>query len=140
MLITIWGHLLAKSVFPIYYFPFSFSFIDSFCLPYHHKVIIHTINHLLKYTEDAINLASEIGNVEALQWWFDSGLDSKYDSRALDRACEFGQLEVLDAWKHSGLELNYTSAAIRKAKRSDHGGILAWCEDSMRSRGDTPSH
>jgi len=67
----------------------------------------------LKYTEDAINLASEIGNVEALQWWFDSGLDSKYDSRAVDRACEFGQLEVLDAWKHSGLELKYTSAAIR---------------------------
>ncbi len=49
----------------------------------------------LKYTEDAINLASNYSYIETLDWWLHSGLELQYTEIAMDWASRDGNIEVL---------------------------------------------
>lgn len=70
----------------------------------------------LKYSEDAINYASRAGSIESLEWWRKSGLFLKYSKDAMDNAFN---AEILQWWKDSGLELKYSYKAIEKNKLTE---------------------
>ena len=55
-----------------------------------------------------------------LKFWFESGKELKYTSDALDLASKNGHLEVLRLWFESGKELKYTSYALNWASKNDH--------------------
>jgi hypothetical protein len=84
----------------------------------------------LKYTNDALNMASSSGHVEVLEWWKNSGLELKYTTDALNMASSSGHVEVLEWWKNSGLELKYTQRALNWASKNGHIKVLEWWKNS----------
>ncbi|KAF2745304.1 flavo protein [Sporormia fimetaria CBS 119925] len=52
-----------------------------------------------EYSAEAIDNASRSGSVQALDWWYDSGLPLKYTEAALEQASSQGHIEVLKWWK-----------------------------------------
>ncbi|ORZ36340.1 hypothetical protein BCR44DRAFT_73414 [Catenaria anguillulae PL171] len=63
----------------------------------------------VKYSQDAMDFASQHGNLEVLNWWRTSGLELKYTEAAMDLAPDH---KVLDWWLNSGLELKYSTKAM----------------------------
>ncbi len=59
-------------------------------------------------------------------WWVHSGLELKYTEYAMNWASEFGRIEVLDWWLHSGLILQYTENAMHWASRCGCINVLDW--------------
>ncbi|AGC02134.1 hypothetical protein H012_gp321 [Acanthamoeba polyphaga moumouvirus] len=58
----------------------------------------------LKYTEKAMNLASQKGYINKLNWWLKSGLELKYTKEAFNFDCnERDKQIVIDWWNSSGL-------------------------------------
>ncbi|KAI9345520.1 hypothetical protein DFJ73DRAFT_490080 [Zopfochytrium polystomum] len=83
-----------------------------------------------RYTEDAMILASGNGQIWNLQWWKDCGLPLKYSARAMSEASKMGWTHVLQWWKDSGLELKYDEAAITFASENGNVRVLQWWKDS----------
>ncbi len=54
----------------------------------------------------------------------------KYSNLAVDRASQNGHVYVLQWWKESGLELRYTTNAINHASRNGHVSVLQWWKDN----------
>lgn len=52
-----------------------------------------------EYSTEAMDSASHSGSIQALDWWFDSGLPLKYTESALEAASSQGHIEVLKWWK-----------------------------------------
>lgn len=52
-----------------------------------------------EYSADAMDNASRSGSVQALDWWYDSGLPLKYTESALEQASSQGHIPVLTWWK-----------------------------------------
>jgi hypothetical protein len=52
-----------------------------------------------EYSADALDHASRSGSVQALGWWYDSGLPLKYTESALEQASSQGHIPVLQWWK-----------------------------------------
>lgn len=66
----------------------------------------------LRYTDGAMDLASEKCLFDVLDWWLDSGLVLKYSATCIDTACFEGALQVLRWWKASGLPLKYRDCVM----------------------------
>ncbi|KAF2472634.1 flavo protein [Lindgomyces ingoldianus] len=63
-----------------------------------------------EYSAEAIDNASRSGSVQALDWWYDSGLPLKYTEAALEQASSQGHIQVLEWWKeHSSYRSEPTS-------------------------------
>jgi hypothetical protein len=63
-----------------------------------------------EYSTDAMDSASRSGSIQALDWWFDSGLPLKFTESALEAASSQGHIEVLKWWKeHSRYRSGPTS-------------------------------
>ncbi|KAI9217719.1 hypothetical protein BC828DRAFT_408249, partial [Blastocladiella britannica] len=77
----------------------------------------------IDYTHASMDNAS---NIEALEWWRDSGLPMKYTSRAIERSLEAGQLDVLAWWKYSELPLWYGVDTIDRIYGPNPLPILDW--------------
>jgi hypothetical protein len=52
-----------------------------------------------EYSAEAIDNASRTNSVQALDWWYESGLPLKYTEAALEQASSQGHIEVLKWWK-----------------------------------------
>lgn len=52
-----------------------------------------------KYSEGAMDNASRSGSIQALDWWFESGLPLKYTEAALEQASSQGHIQVLKWWQ-----------------------------------------
>jgi len=52
-----------------------------------------------EYSTEAIDNASRTNSVQALDWWYDSGLTLKYTEAALEQASSQGHIQVLKWWK-----------------------------------------
>jgi hypothetical protein len=52
-----------------------------------------------EYSAEAMDNASRSGSVQALDWWYESGLPLKYTEAALEQASSQGHIEVLRWWK-----------------------------------------
>jgi len=86
---------------------------------------IHGYDHSVKILYDnAMNQASNNGNIKILEWWKNSGLPSIYSEEAIDSACGSGHVDVLNWWMASGLPLKYSKKAIDLASGSGHVDIL----------------
>lgn len=84
----------------------------------------------LKYTSDALDSACRLGHVAVLEWWKCSGLELYYTSNAVDLASHEGHVDVLEWWKCSGLKLRYTGNALNWANQQGHLNVLEWWNDS----------
>jgi hypothetical protein len=51
------------------------------------------------YSSDAMDHASRSGSIQALDWWYESGLPLKYTEAALEQASSKGHIQVLKWWK-----------------------------------------
>ena len=83
--------------------------------------------------------ASNNGHIEVLNWWNNSGFESKYSQNAIDWASENGHIDVLNWWKNSGLELTYSQNAMDLASAKGHINVLNWWKNSgfeSKYRGD----
>jgi hypothetical protein len=52
-----------------------------------------------EYSAEAIDNASRANSVQALDWWYNSGLSLKYTEAALEQASSQGHIHVLKWWK-----------------------------------------
>lgn len=52
-----------------------------------------------EYSSEAMDNASRTNSVQALDWWYDSGLTLKYTEGALEQASSQGHIQVLKWWK-----------------------------------------
>lgn len=52
-----------------------------------------------EYSAEAIDNASRSNSVQALEWWYNSGLPIKYTEAALEQASSQGHIAVLQWWK-----------------------------------------
>lgn len=52
-----------------------------------------------EYSADAMDNASRTNSVQALDWWYDSGLPLKYTEAALEQASSQGHIQVLKWWQ-----------------------------------------
>jgi hypothetical protein len=52
-----------------------------------------------EYSADAMDNASRSGSVQALDWWYESGLPLKYTEAALEQASSQGHIQVLRWWR-----------------------------------------
>jgi len=86
----------------------------------------------LKECEDDIpSIASEYGNVNFLDWWFNSGLELRYHGKALDIALHKNHINVLEWWKKSGLLLKCSdNLSPYYAVKSHNFEILEWWKNS----------
>jgi hypothetical protein len=52
-----------------------------------------------EYSAEAIDNASRTNSIQALDWWYNSGLPLKYTEAALEQASSQGHISVLEWWK-----------------------------------------
>jgi hypothetical protein len=64
-------------------------------------------NSVLEYSHivKTLNIASENGHVNVLEWWKNSGLKFEYSKDVLDLAFKNGHINVLTWWNNSGLPI-----------------------------------
>ncbi|KAH0545227.1 hypothetical protein FGG08_000681 [Glutinoglossum americanum] len=60
-----------------------------------------------EYTAEAVDGASRVGFVHALDWWRKSGLPMCYTEAALEQASSRGNVEVLEWWKTASMHQGY---------------------------------
>ena len=84
----------------------------------------------LKYSNNALDNIPEYNSVDALTWWLKSNLPLKYSNYALDWASYSGRVDVLTWWFNSGLPLKYTVDSINFALWNGHINVLEWWKNS----------
>lgn len=80
----------------------------------------------------SIDMASQRGYIDILEWWKTSGLTpaSKYTHNAVYWESQNGDIEILEWWLHSGLELKYTEDAMDYASNFGKIDVLDWWKHS----------
>ncbi|KAF2009524.1 flavo protein [Aaosphaeria arxii CBS 175.79] len=56
-----------------------------------------------EYSPTAMDNASRSGSIQALEWWYNSGLPLKYTEAALEQASSQGHIQVLNWWKQHSM-------------------------------------
>ena len=88
--------------------------------------LISLLKFKFQYTSDALDLASEGGYVNVLEWWKKSNLKLKYTHKALHYASDKGYINVLKWWKKSGLKLKYDVDYVLRNDRFYDSSRLWW--------------
>lgn len=70
-----------------------------------------------EYSIEAIDNASRTNSVQALNWWYESGLPLKYTDAALEQASSQGHIQVLKWWKEHS---RYRTAPTVPTSTSTH--------------------
>lgn len=87
-------------------------------------------NGEIKYSKEAMNLASLNGHLRVLDWWVtfgkESGLPLKYSKRAMNLASCYGRFDILNWWFGSGLHLKYGDWLINNASFDNKFAVLEW--------------
>jgi hypothetical protein len=66
-----------------------------------------------EYSTQALDNASRTNSIQALDWWYDSGLPLKYTEAALEQASSQGHIQVLTWWQeHSRYRKTPTPASL----------------------------
>jgi hypothetical protein len=74
-----------------------------------------------EYSTEAIDNASRTNSVQALDWWYDSGLEIKYTEAALEQASSQGHIQVLKWWKeHSRYRSKPDTPSSLHEEKSEH--------------------
>jgi hypothetical protein len=76
----------------------------------------------LHYSENAMDLASKNNHLHILSWWLSSKLELKYSNTAMTTH----HVDVLEWWKTSGLALKYNTWTIDCASASGRIDVLTW--------------
>ncbi|KAF2713871.1 flavo protein [Pleomassaria siparia CBS 279.74] len=63
-------------------------------------------------------------------------LTKEYSAQALDNASRSGSVQALDWWYDSGLPLKYTEAALEQASSQSHIPVLTWWKEHSTYRQD----
>lgn len=72
-----------------------------------------------EYSAEAIDNASRTNSVQALDWWYDSGLPLKYTESALEQASSQGHIQVLKWWKEHSRYRTAPSAPHTSGEEKD---------------------
>ena len=91
---------------------------------------LESIKDCMQKDHTIISIASICGNINVLEWWKNFGLELKYTEFALDGASENNLINVLEWWKNSGLELKYSEDALYVATYRGNIGVLEWWKKS----------
>lgn len=78
------------------------------------------------YSTKAIDVASETGCIDVLNWWLKSNLPLKYTARAINSATLEGRLDVLNWWIESKLPLKYSDEIPMLVAPMGHITVLDW--------------
>ncbi|KAF1850227.1 flavo protein [Cucurbitaria berberidis CBS 394.84] len=73
-----------------------------------------------EYSTEAIDSASRTNSVQALDWWYASGLPLKYTEAALEQASSQGHIQVLKWWKEHS---RYRTAPITPPPPSEEKDV-----------------
>lgn len=75
-----------------------------------------------EYSAEAVDNASRAGSIQALTWWYNSGLPLKYTEAALEQASSQGHIPVLQWWKeHSMYRTSPITSSSPQDERDDRG-------------------
>ena len=89
-----------------------------------------------KYTEKAIDLASENGHEKMVAWWFaqPAEIEKKYTENAIDWASARGHEKMVAWWlaQPAEIEKKYSDWAIDWASRNGHEKILKMIQESKK--------
>ncbi|CCL99194.1 uncharacterized protein FIBRA_01209 [Fibroporia radiculosa] len=77
-----------------------------------------------------MDMASNAGHVEVLDWWAHSQLEFKYDRQAIYHASCHGRVEVLQWWLNSGLQLIFDQEVLTGATKHNRPDVLGWWDKS----------
>jgi len=78
-----------------------------------------------EYSTEAMDNASRSGSVQALDWWYESGLPLKFTESALEAASSQGHIEVLKWWKeHSKFRTEPTTSQSSSEQKNGGKGKL----------------
>jgi hypothetical protein len=91
--------------------------ILDFCF-IHYRDLLKEIN--------PIDLASEKGHTNVLQWWLEHELPLTYTIYAIDQASLNGHVDVLEWWRKSNLKLEYTNRALDLASYYNKVDVIKW--------------
>ncbi|KAI6029416.1 hypothetical protein BKA83DRAFT_102630 [Pisolithus microcarpus] len=77
-----------------------------------------------------MEMASNAGHVDVLEWWASSQLEYPLDRHILQRASTLGKIQVLNWWLGSGLQLIFDHEALIGATRHNRSEVLEWWDKS----------
>ncbi|KAI9220157.1 hypothetical protein BC828DRAFT_384172 [Blastocladiella britannica] len=77
-----------------------------------------------------MDLSSAEGHLPVLHWWMLSGLELRYSEAAMDGASDWGHVKVLEWWARSGLPVKYSEDAMLLASTYNRVDVLRWWHNS----------
>lgn len=93
------------------------------------KLLDHLLSLKYKCCDDSlVHTACQFGHIHILQYLKDKGMLNIYSHMALDVASEFGHVDVLNFWwlKTDGLPMKYSNLAVELASNNGHINVLEW--------------
>ncbi|ORZ40001.1 ankyrin repeat-containing domain protein [Catenaria anguillulae PL171] len=91
----------------------------------------------LLYWHSVLDWESVYGDLNGLNWWFDSGLDLRFTEAAMDGASAKGNVAALAFWMRVAKEklestdaLQYTERSLNEASANGHLDTVQWWFDS----------
>lgn len=76
-----------------------------------------------EYSHEAVDDASRMNCIQALDWWYESGLPLKYTEAALEQASSQGHILVLKWWKEHSRYRSTPTVPLPPSEEKDDGKI-----------------
>jgi hypothetical protein len=75
-----------------------------------------------EYSSEAMDNASRSGSVQALDWWYESGLEMMYTESSLEAASSQGHIQVLKWWQDHSRYRRAPAAPLSPGEQHEHKG------------------
>jgi len=75
-----------------------------------------------EYSAEAMDNASRSGSVQALDWWYESGLQMKYTESSLEAASSQGHIQVLKWWQDHSRYRRAPTAPLSPGEHNEEKG------------------